>query len=69
MKRPILFLVGLYRRFISPLKKPSCRFSPSCSAYFAEAVERYGAFVGVGAGLWRVLRCNPFGSCGPDPVP
>ena len=69
MKSVILFLIRLYRRFISPVLGKNCRFTPTCSAYFYNAVETYGAFLGVGLGLWRILRCNPFGRGGYDPLP
>lgn len=69
MKYPFLFLIGLYQRFLSPRLQPSCRFVPSCSAYSAQAFRRYGAFLGLGLCVWRILRCNPFGRCGKDPLP
>jgi putative membrane protein insertion efficiency factor len=66
------FLVGsirLYKRFLSPLLPPSCRFTPSCSRYTVEAIQKHGAFRGSLLGAWRILRCNPFGKGGHDPVP
>lgn len=63
-----LWLVRGYRRWISPLIGPRCRFYPSCSAYMIEAIERKGAVRGVLKGLWRILRCNPFHPGGYDPV-
>jgi len=69
MKRVLIFLISLYRRFISPLKKPCCRFQPTCSQYAIEAIEEWGAIRGSGLAIWRVLRCNPFGRGGYDPVP
>ena len=69
MKRALLGLIRLYQRALSPLKRgPSCRFVPSCSQYAAEAIETRGVIVGLAKGLWRVLRCNPFGGSGFDPV-
>jgi uncharacterized protein len=66
------FLVGcirLYKRFLSPLLPPSCRFTPSCSMYTVEAIQKHGAVRGSLLGVWRILRCNPFGKGGYDPVP
>lgn len=63
-----LFILG-YQRFLSPLLGPRCRFEPSCSAYAREAVEVHGAVRGSGLALWRLLRCQPFGTPGYDPVP
>jgi hypothetical protein len=62
-------LVDGYRRFISPALPPMCRFDPSCSAYAREALLRHGALKGSLLAIWRVLRCNPFGRGGYDPVP
>lgn len=64
-----LLLIGLYRRAISPLLPPACRFIPSCSEYGYEAVARYGILAGGRLAVWRILRCNPFGGRGYDPVP
>ncbi len=61
--------VRAYRKWISPLKPPCCRFTPSCSAYALEAVMKRGIFVGTALAIWRLLRCNPFGGSGYDPVP
>ena len=61
--------VKLYQWVISPLlPKDTCRFEPSCSQYFIEAVEKRGIIVGTFKGCWRVLRCNPFCKGGYDPV-
>ena len=69
MKHVAIFLVELYRKYISPLKRPCCRFEPTCSKYAVEAFEKRGFFVGLALTVWRVLRCNPFGKGGYDPVP
>jgi putative membrane protein insertion efficiency factor len=67
-KRALIAMVGTYRKYISPLKKPCCRFYPTCSHYAAQALERHGAVKGGLMAVWRVLRCNPFGKGGYDPV-
>ena len=65
----MIWLIGLYRKFISPLKPPCCRFTPTCSAYAIEAFQKRGFFAGLILTIWRILRCNPFGRGGYDPVP
>jgi putative membrane protein insertion efficiency factor len=62
-------LVQAYRLLLSPVLGPSCRFSPSCSAYAAEALRSHGAAVGFLLALRRVARCHPWGGQGYDPVP
>lgn len=69
MKYLAVALVKFYRRFISPLKQPCCRFTPTCSEYALEAFMKRGFFVGLALTVWRILRCNPFGRGGYDPVP
>lgn len=69
MKHLLIGLISLYRRFISPLKAPCCRFTPTCSEYALEAVTEWGCIAGLGLTVWRILRCNPFGRGGYDPVP
>ncbi|MCL1949632.1 MAG: membrane protein insertion efficiency factor YidD [Turicibacter sp.] len=69
MKRIFLFIISMYQRFISPLFPPNCRYHPTCSEYAKEAVEVHGAFRGGLMAVWRILRCNPFGGMGYDPVP
>ena len=69
MKHLMIWLVRLYRKFISPLKPPCCRFTPTCSAYALEAFQKRGFFAGLILTVWRILRCNPFGRGGYDPVP
>lgn len=68
MRGLILLLLGGYKRFISPLLPPSCRFYPTCSEYMMEAVKKYGAIRGVWMGLCRVARCHPMNPGGYDPV-
>ena len=69
MKRLLIALVKFYRRYISPLKPPCCRFIPTCSEYALEALQKYGALKGGYLSVRRVLRCNPFHKGGYDPVP
>ena len=68
MKQIILLLVRGSQKLISPLFPPTCRFYPSCSAYFIQAVEKYGAVKGSYLGIKRILRCNPFHPGGYDPL-
>lgn len=58
-----------YRKFISPLTPPSCRFYPTCSAYALEAIEKHGPFRGFILAAKRILRCHPYNPGGFDPVP
>ena len=60
MKQLLLLLIRFYRKFISPHTPPSCRFTPTCSAYALEAIEKYGAIKGGFLTIKRLLRCNPF---------
>ena len=69
MKRMLLALIRFYRRRLSPLKPPSCRFTPTCSEYCLEALSEWGILAGLALSVWRVLRCNPFCRGGYDPVP
>ena len=64
-----MLLIRGYQRFISPVLPPSCRFTPSCSQYTLEAVERYGFLKGTWLGGRRLIRCHPFNPGGFDPVP
>jgi putative membrane protein insertion efficiency factor len=69
IKKIIISIVKLYRKYISPLKKPCCRFTPTCSQYAIEAIEKYGVLKGLYLSVKRILRCNPFCKGGYDPVP
>ena len=69
MKHVMIWLIRLYKKFISPLKPPCCRFTPTCSAYAIEAYKKRGFFIGSILTAWRLLRCNPFCRGGYDPVP
>ena len=68
MQKVVIATLRLYKRFLSPLLPSACRFSPTCSEYMMEAVEKYGAVRGVGRGLLRLLRCHPLHAGGFDPV-
>lgn len=67
-KKIIINIIKVYQRRISPLKKPSCRFYPTCSQYAIDAVNRYGALKGSFMATKRILKCNPFHPGGYDPV-
>lgn len=68
MKFLVLDLLKLYKTFISPFLPPSCIYSPTCSEYTKEAVEKYGAIRGSWMGFKRICRCHPFSKGGDDPV-
>jgi putative membrane protein insertion efficiency factor len=67
--RPLIAAIRLYQQAISPLRLPSCRYTPTCSAYAVEALERFGIVRGSWLALRRLLRCHPFHAGGHDPVP
>ena len=70
MKKFILSLIHFYRRSVSPMTPPSCRFNPTCSAYAYEAINKYGVIKGGWLAIKRILRCHPFYKGDPyDPVP
>ena len=69
LKKFLILLISGYRRLISPLFPPSCRFQPTCSQYAMEAIEKFGAFRGGWLAIKRILRCHPFHPGGYDPVP
>lgn len=68
IKTILIKMIKFYRNYISPLKRPSCRFYPTCSMYAIEAIEKYGALKGLFMSVKRILRCNPFSKGGYDPV-
>ena len=62
--------IGFYRKYLSPLKVYTrCKYTPTCSEYAVQAIQKYGAFKGGLMAAWRILRCNPFAKGGFDPVP
>ena len=70
MKRLLIFLIKFYRHAISPYKGASCcRFTPTCSQYAMEAIEKYGSLKGGYLSIRRVLKCHPLHKGGYDPVP
>lgn len=69
MKKVALAVLQFYKRAISPYLPDACRYTPTCSVYAMQAIEKYGFFKGSFLGLKRLLRCNPFFPGGYDPVP
>lgn len=69
MKRVAEFIIRAYQKYISPLKKPCCRYYPTCSEYALEAVRKHGTLKGLILAAWRLLRCNPYSRGGVDYVP
>ncbi len=68
MKTLALWTLRTYKRWVSPLFPPSCRYIPTCSEYALEAVERFGPLRGGFIAMWRLLRCHPFVKGGYDPL-
>ncbi|BAE86847.1 MULTISPECIES: membrane protein insertion efficiency factor YidD [Desulfitobacterium] len=68
MKRLLIGMIRIYQRYISPLKRPSCRFYPTCSEYSIQAIQKYGVVKGCWKSLVRILKCHPFHPGGYDPV-
>ncbi len=68
-KQVVTAMIHFYRRYLSPLKPPTCRFYPTCSEYAEQAVIKYGAAKGLYLAVRRILRCHPFHEGGYDPVP
>ncbi len=69
MKQLLLLPIRCYRRFVSPLKPPCCRYHPTCSRYAQQAIERHGMLRGSWLAFRRILRCHPFAGYGEDQVP
>ena len=68
LQRMMLGGIRFYRKWLSPLKPPACRYEPTCSAYAVQALQQFGILRGLVLATWRVLRCNPFSHGGFDPV-
>lgn len=69
MKYLFIYLVRFYQVAISPLKPPTCRYTPTCSQYTLEALQKYGFFKGSWLAIKRICSCHPWGGNGYDPVP
>ena len=69
IKKTALFAILCYKRYISPLIPPACRFEPTCSVYMYQAIQKKGLSRGLLLGVKRLLRCHPFCAGGLDPVP
>ena len=69
MKTILIAALRVYKRLVSPLLRPSCRYLPTCSEYAMDALERHGTIRGSALAFWRLLRCHPFAHGGYDPVP
>lgn len=65
----LIIPIKIYQIIISPLLGPSCRFTPTCSQYAVEAIQKYGPFKGSWLSFKRILKCHPWGGSGYDPVP
>jgi hypothetical protein len=68
LSRLLMFCIHVYRRLLSPVLPPSCRFHPTCSAYALEAIRRYGPLRGSVLSVRRLLKCHPWHPGGYDPV-
>ena len=69
MRFLVLRIIRVYQKYLSPLLGPSCRFHPTCSEYTFQAIEAYGVFGGGILAVKRILKCNPWGGSGADPLP
>ena len=69
MKNILIAMIRFYQKFLSPLKHTRCPYTPTCSQYGLEAIQKYGAVKGSLLACWRILRCIPFSKGGYDPVP
>ncbi|MBU3852081.1 MAG: membrane protein insertion efficiency factor YidD [Candidatus Paralactobacillus gallistercoris] len=68
-KKLFIWPIKLYKKYLSPLLPPSCRYYPTCSTYMIQAIEKHGVILGLIMGIARILRCNPLVKGGYDPVP
>lgn len=68
VRKAFIAPIRLYQLFISPVLPKSCRYTPTCSEYMAQAIDKFGVCAGIAKGIWRIMRCNPFGGWGYDPV-
>lgn len=68
LKQLLLIVIKFYREYISPMKAPCCIYTPTCSEYAIQAIEKYGAFKGGFMAIKRILRCHPYHEGGYDPV-
>jgi len=69
LKFLLIIPIKIYQILISPLLGPHCRFTPTCSQYAVEAIEKHGPIKGIWLAIKRIARCHPWGDCGHDPVP
>ncbi|MCI6676498.1 MAG: membrane protein insertion efficiency factor YidD [Clostridiales bacterium] len=69
MKKLFILCIRAYQKYLSPLKTDRCKYTPTCSQYAIEALEKHGLMKGSILAVWRILRCNPFSKGGYDPVP
>jgi len=69
MRKIVIFFIRIYQTIISPYIAPSCRYTPTCSHYSMEAVQRFGIFKGLWLSIRRISRCHPWHEGGYDPVP
>lgn len=68
-RQALIFVIELYRAWVSPMRMPTCRFEPTCSTYAVEALQKRGFVYGSLLSIWRLLKCGPWHKPGYDPVP
>lgn len=69
IRKGMIGCIHFYQKYLSPLKRNHCKFTPTCSQYAIEALQKYGVWKGSWLAFKRILRCNPFSYGGYDPVP